>query len=33
MVKGGEVSTFNQWDGKQPTDNRTYGSVGARLSF
>ena len=33
MVQGGEVSTFNTWDGKQPADRRLYGSVGARLSF
>jgi hypothetical protein len=33
MVQGGEVNTFNQWDGKQPADKRMYGSVGARLSF
>ena len=33
MVQGGEVQTFNQWDGKQPADKRMYGSVGMRLSF
>jgi hypothetical protein len=33
MVQGGEVNTFNQWEGKQPADKRIYGSVGARLSF
>lgn len=33
MVQGGEVTTFNKWDGKQPADKRLYGSVGARLSF
>ena len=33
MVQGGEVTTFNQWDGKQPADKRMYGSVGARFSF
>ena len=33
MVQGGEVETFNRWDGTQPADKRLYGSVGARLSF
>jgi hypothetical protein len=33
MVQGGEVQTFNQWDGKQAADKRMYGSVGMRLSF
>ena len=33
MVQGGEVETFNQWDGKQAADKRMYGSVGMRLSF
>ena len=33
MVQGGEVSTLNTWEGKQPADKRLYGSVGARLSF
>ena len=33
MVQGGDVETFNTWDGKQPADKRLYGSVGARLSF
>src|SRR5688500_10743981 len=33
MVQGGEVNTFNTWDGTQPADKRLYGSVGARLSF
>lgn len=33
MVQGGEINTFNTWDGKQPADSRLYGSVGARLSF
>ena len=33
MVQGGEVETFNQWDGKQAADKRLYGSVGMRLSF
>ena len=33
MVQGGEVETFNQWEGKQAADKRMYGSVGMRLSF
>jgi hypothetical protein len=33
MVTGGDVPTFNQWDGKQPDDSRFYGAIGARLSF
>ena len=33
LVQGGEVETFNTWNGKQPADSRLYGSVGARLSF
>src|SRR5687768_10619032 len=33
MVQGGEVNTFNSWEGKQPADSRMYGSVGMRLSF
>ena len=27
-VSGGTVDTFNQFDGPQPADNRTYGSIG-----
>lgn len=33
MVSGGNVTTFNQWDGKQPDDSRFYGAIGMRLSF
>jgi hypothetical protein len=33
MVQGGDVPTFNEWDGKQPADSRIYGSIGARFSF
>ena len=33
MVSGGQVTTFNTWDGKQPDDSRFYGAIGARLEF
>jgi hypothetical protein len=33
MVSGGDVETFNNWEGKQPDDSRLYGSVGLRFAF
>ena len=33
QVSGGEISTFNTFEGKQPADSRVYGSIGARFGF
>lgn len=33
QVSGGEVTTYNQFEGKQAADSRIYGSVGARFGF
>lgn len=33
QVSGGEISTYNTFDGKQAADSRIYGSVGARFGF
>jgi hypothetical protein len=33
QVSGGEISTFNTFNGKQPADSRVYGSIGARVGF
>lgn len=33
QVSGGEVNTYNTFDGKQAADSRIYGSIGARFGF
>jgi len=33
QVSGGEISTFNTFNGKQAADSRIYGSIGARFGF
>lgn len=33
QVSGGEISTFNTFEGKQAADSRVYGSIGARFGF
>ncbi len=33
QVSGGQISTFNTFEGKQPADSRVYGSIGARFGF
>jgi hypothetical protein len=33
QVSGGEISTYNTFNGKQPADSRVYGSIGARFGF
>jgi hypothetical protein len=33
QVSGGEISTYNTFDGKQAADSRIYGSIGARFGF
>lgn len=33
QVSGGEIDTFNAFDGKQAADSRVYGSIGARFGF
>jgi len=33
QVSGGEISTYNTFDGKQAADSRVYGSIGARFGF
>jgi hypothetical protein len=33
QVSGGEISTFNTFNGKQAADSRLYGSIGARFGF
>jgi hypothetical protein len=33
QVSGGEINTFNTFDGKQAADSRVYGSIGARFGF
>jgi hypothetical protein len=30
-VSGGEIVTYNQFDGTQPADARTYASIGLRF--
>ena len=33
QVSGGDISTFNTFSGKQASDSRVYGSIGARFGF
>lgn len=33
QVSGGDISTFNTFNGKQAADSRVYGSIGARFGF
>ncbi len=33
QVSGGDVETYNQFDGSKADDSRTYGSIGIRLGF
>jgi hypothetical protein len=33
QVSGGEISTYNTFNGKQAADSRVYGSIGARFGF
>lgn len=33
MVSGGEIPTYNQFEGKKADDSRLYGSVGLRIGF
>ncbi len=33
QVSGGEINTFNTFNGKQAADSRIYGSIGARFGF
>jgi hypothetical protein len=33
QVSGGDVQTYNQFDGSKADDSRTYGSIGIRLGF
>jgi hypothetical protein len=33
MVSGGEIPTYNQFEGKKADDSRLYGSLGLRIGF
>jgi hypothetical protein len=33
LARGGEIGTFNSWDGAQPTATRCFTSLGGRLTF
>lgn len=33
QVSGGDVETYNQFDGSKADDSRTYGSIGVRIGF
>ncbi len=33
QVSGGEVETYNQFEGSKADDSRTYGSIGIRFGF
>ena len=33
QVSGGDVETYNQFDGSKADDSRTYGSIGIRFGF
>ena len=33
MVSGGDIPTYNQFEGKKADDSRLYGSLGLRIGF
>ncbi|MGI8617800.1 MAG: hypothetical protein ACR2L6_01765, partial [Gemmatimonadaceae bacterium] len=33
QVSGGDIETFNQFEGSKADDSRTYGSIGIRFGF